>query len=207
MLTALLLAAAAGRLGAQPVLAPVDQGPRDQSFIAFRDTLRRTIESKDSAALLAVIDPAIKISFGDENGVEAFRRQFKPESSNSEVWRELAAVIALGGIFQGRDTFVAPYVFARWPDAIDSFDHVAVIGSGVRIRAKAASDGPLLATVSYAILEVAGTGSPADWTEVVLPDSRHGYVASRLTRSPIAYRAFFTRANGAWRLSLFVAGD
>jgi hypothetical protein len=37
--------------------------------------------------------------------------------------------------------------------------------------------------------------------------ARHGYVASRLARSPLDYRAIFTRAAGRWQLTMFLAGD
>ena len=36
---------------------------------------------------------------------------------------------------------------------------------------------------------------------------RTGYVATRLTRSPIDYRAMFSLTNGRWQMMLFLAGD
>jgi hypothetical protein len=51
------------------------------------------------------------------------------------------------------------------------------------------------------------TGTSDEWTAVRFAANRSGYVYSRLVRSPIGYRAFFTRENGRWMLAMFVAGD
>ena len=62
--------------------------------------------------------------------------------------------------------------------------------------------------MSYAILRLKEPGSRGEaWTALVLPDGRRGYVASRLVRSPIDYRAFFARSDGRWLMTLFIAGD
>lgn len=37
--------------------------------------------------------------------------------------------------------------------------------------------------------------------------SKVGYIAARYVRSPIAYRAFFSRKDGRWQMLLFLAGD
>ena len=99
-------------------------------------------------------------------------------------------------------------MFSRWPDKFDPFEHIAVTGSQVRIRASAASDAPVLTTLSYAILQIEGNSYPQrPWTAVKLPDGRSGFVAAHLVRSPIEYRAIFTRVDGRWRMTAFIAGD
>jgi len=192
----------------QATLLPVDEAARQPEFLNFRRALQQTLASRNVSALLAVIDPNIKVSFGDDNGLDAFRRLWRPEAPDSTIWSELGAVLAAGGAFQGPATFVAPYVFARWPERFDAFDHVAVIGSGVRIRATPALSGRQIASVSYAILGApAGVDARSEWTAVTLADGRSGFVASRLVRSPVGYRAFFVNGATGWRLSMFVAGD
>jgi hypothetical protein len=189
-----------------PTLAPVDEAPRRPDFVAFRQQLREIIARRDTQALLRSVDPQIKIGFDGDDGIEAFKR--KLESADVDLWRELDAVLALGGTFDGADAFVAPYVFSRWPEAFDSFEHVAVIGSGVRVRAKPSLDAPILAKVTHALLKLGPDGYPeGPWIGVRLPDGRAGFVASTLVRSPIDYRAYFMFADGAWRLTFFVAGD
>jgi hypothetical protein len=134
---------------------------------------------------------------------------WKPEEPASDLWGTLGIVLALGGSFQRPDTFVAPYVFSRWPERFDSFEHVALVAADVRIREAARADAAVLTTRSFAILPVARPATPDSegWTAVQLDGKRVGYVASRFARSPIDYRAIFTRSDGRWQLTMFLAGD
>ena len=116
-------------------------------------------------------------------------------------------MLSHGGTFDTPDSFVAPYVFSRWLDEFDGFDHVALVGDRVRIRALPAADAGVLAILSRAILRRHEAPYNPDWTGVVLPDGRPGFVASALARSPIDYRAYFTRSNGRWRMVVLIGGD
>ena len=186
----------------------MDEGLRDPDFVAFRTGLRQTIERRDVPALLRAVHPDIKNTFGDDNGIDAFKRLWRLDRADSKVWSELGAVLALGGTFQDPDQFVAPYVYAKWPETMDAFEHVALTGSNVRVRGAPSTNARILMAESYAILRLKSPGSTSEsWTAVVLPDGRAGYVASRLARSPIDYRASFARTDGRWRMTMFVAGD
>ena len=189
-----------------PRLEPVDEASRRPDFVTFRQQLRAAIARRDVPAVLRVVDPQIKLGFGGDDGVDALKR--KLESTETDLWRELDEVLALGGTFQESDTFFAPYVFSRWPDTFDSFEHVAVIGSGVRIRARPALSAPVVATVSYAVLKLGPDGySDEPWIGVRLPDGRAGFVDAKLARSPIDYRAAFKFEDRRWRMIFFAAGD
>ena len=104
------VAVASTRAQAPPRLEPVDQGPQKPDFMAFRTELRQTIERRDGPALLRVVHPNIKNTFGGDDGIDAFERLWRLERADSEVWRELGAVLALGGTFLDPDQFAAPYV-------------------------------------------------------------------------------------------------
>jgi hypothetical protein len=189
-----------------PRLEPVDEASRRPDFVTFRQQLRAAIARRDVPAVLRVVDPQIKLGFGGDDGVDALKR--KLESTETDLWQELDEVLALGGTFQEPDTFFAPYVFSRWPETFDSFEHVAVIGSGVRIRARPALSAPVVATVSYAVLKLGPDGySDEPWIGVRLPDGRAGFVDAKLARSPIDYRASFKFEDGRWRMVFFAAGD
>jgi hypothetical protein len=208
---ALLASGAAFPVQAQPAplsLSPVDDASRRADFLTFRHELQETVRRRDADALLRIVHPGIKSSLGGNSGVDDFRAQWHPERADSELWRELGAVLALGGTFDEAGSFVAPYVFSRWPDAFDAFEHVAVIGSSVRVRAAPSASAAVVATVSYAILERDLNRAEVEgWTAVRLPGTQAGYVASQLARSPIDYRAYFTRENGRWLMALLLAGD
>jgi hypothetical protein len=192
-------------------LRPVDEASQQADFFTFRAHLQAAIGRRDRAALLSAVSANIRISFGDDNGRDAFERQWHLDSADSELWGTLGATLALGGTFEENGTFVAPYTFSRWPDNLDAFEHVVVVGARVRIRAAPSLDGDTIGAVSFAVLPLArasgqGTSTP-EWTAVQLDGRRTGYIASRYVRSPIDYRAIFARVGDGWQLITFVAGD
>lgn len=198
---------AAAVLAAAPQLLPVDEASTRPDFFSFRAGLQRAIARHDAAALMAVVHPQIKNSFGGNDGIDEFRSMWKIGESDSEIWDELGTVLALGGSFHDADTFVAPYVFSRWPGQFDSFEHVAVVGSNVRVRSQPDTASSPIDTVSFAILPVAREATDTEgWTGVQI-DGKIGYVASAYARSPIDYRAIFRFEDRRWRLVTFVAGD
>lgn len=204
-------AAAFAALGAAPAirrLTPVDEAGKRPDFLAFRAGLQQTVIKRDVEGLLRAVHPQIKNDFGGDDGIAAFKRVWRLDESNSDVWTVLDAILSLGGTFEGPDTFVAPYVFSRWPQDLDSFDHLAVVGSSVRVRSGPSTGMPPLETVSFAILRRGDGGRDGQpWTPVILPDGRKGFVASRFVRGPVDYRAYFTRTEGRWQMVMLVAGD
>ena len=197
------LCAAAG-----PELLPVDEAAKRPDFFSFRAQLQRTVARRDTAALLAVVHPRIKNGFGGDDGIDEFRTMWRIEAADSTIWDSLGTVLALGGSFNGDDWFIAPYVSSRWPRDLDGFEHVAVTGSNVRIRAQPDTDATTLTTASFVILPLARAGAEREgWTAVRLEGARVGYIAEQYVRSPIDYRAYFQFEDMRWRLVMFLAGD
>ena len=198
--------APANPCGAQPVrLLPVDQAAAQPDFFTFRARLQAAIARRDAAALIAAADPSIRTSFGDDEGMAAFRAKLR--DPQGAVWADLATALALGGTFQSPDSFVAPYVFAAWPERLDSFECGAVIGSRVRVRASAQPDSAVVAAVSYEIVELLPGQRDAAAAHVRLRSGVTGFIATPFVRSPVDHRAIFQRTAGQWRLRAFVAGD
>ena len=202
-----LLALLAGGLDAQAVLPPVDEAAAQPDFFSFRAQLATAVARRDAAAVFEAVDDHVKTGFGGDDGRAAFERQWQPERPDSRLWETLGAVLALGGSFSGEHQFSAPYVYSRWPEHLDAFGHVAVIGSDVRLRAAPRADAPVIGRTSFGVLTLAGPATDAGWFEVRLPDGRSGHVARALARSPLDYRAIFERRDGRWRLVSLVAGD
>lgn len=204
---AILALLATAPLAQQPFL-PVDEAGNRPDFFSFRAQLQRAIARHDTAALLAIVHPQIKNSFGDNDGIDEFRTMWNIGAADSEIWGLLGTVLGLGGSFHEDDTFVAPYVFSRWPGQIDPFDHVAVIGSDVRVRSQPNADAPVIAAMSFTILPVARSDAEVEgWTAVRVEGKRTGYIASPFVRSPIDYRAIFRYESRQWKLVTLVAGD
>ena len=57
--------------------------------------------------MLGIVDPAVRISFGDSGGAQAFKAQV-----NEDFWGELGTILRLGGRFRTNDAFDAPYTFS-----------------------------------------------------------------------------------------------
>ncbi len=193
-------------------LLPVDQAASRPEFFSFRSRLQAALARHDVEQVMAVVHRNIKNSFGGDDGVEGFRRIWKPTEPDSRLWSELATVLALGGTFgDNQRTFVAPYTFSRWPDGYDGFEHVVLVASDVRIRDAPRVDAPVVTSLSFAILPLARVGRDnprgEEWTAVRVGATKVGYVASQFARSPIDYRAMFSLQDGRWQLMLFLAGD
>lgn len=203
--------AAAGVARAQPslpTLAPVDEAASRPDFFAFRARLIAALARHDAAALMAVVHEDIKWSFGGDDGKASFEAHWRPSAPDSRLWETLATVLALGGTFQSPEVFVAPYTFSRWPGHVDSFEHVAVVGDRVRIRRAPDPDAPAIGSSSFGILPLARPSvDPGEAWTAVRVGGETGYVATRLVRSPIDYRAAFTKRDGGWLMTLLVAGD
>jgi hypothetical protein len=109
------LSAVSGQISESPKsywahrLRPSDEGQQDPSFHAFRQKLLEAISRKDAKFLLSIVDPNIQISFGGEEGIQAFREVWKPEDVNSKAWNTLAQLFRLGGTFgESKNEFWAP---------------------------------------------------------------------------------------------------
>jgi hypothetical protein len=190
------------------VLLPVDEAASQPDFFTFRAHLQTAIAKRDVQAVLDVLDPNIKNSFGGDGGIAEFKEMWRINEPDSELWAELGTVLALGGTFGSADSFTAPYTFSKWPDQFDAFEHLAVIGTNVRVRSAPNLTASVIATASHAIVQSDPAAPQADgWESIKLKDGRKGYIGSQFVRSPIDYRAYFSKSGGRWRLITFVAGD
>jgi hypothetical protein len=190
-----------------PVLRPVDEGSRRADFVEFRRRLQEAVARKDEAAVLAAVDPGVRISFGDSGGAQAFKTAVI-ENRDEDFWLEFATILRLGGGFRTKDDFDAPYTFSAWPENLDSFECLAITGSRVRVRAAPGVDGRIVTQLDYAIVRAnrAKVETPG-WIGVRLPDGQTGFVSSQYIRSPIDRRALFQFHDGRWWLMAYVAGD
>ena len=205
-----LLAAAAlvcGTAWAQVMLQPVDEGARDESFAAFRADLLDAVARKDKPFILSILSADIRNSFGGDGGTSEFRSTWNFDGDDSEFWAELEAVLRMGGAFRTRDEFSAPYVFAMWPETLDAFEFVAVIGTNVNVRSEPSITAPIVARLSHEVVRLAEGRPATTWLKVALADGTAGYVNERYLRSPIDYRASFVRNDDRWMLRFFAAGD
>jgi len=195
-------------------LKPVDQGEIDASFATFRNELKAIVARKDAVALLKVLAPDIRNSFGDNQGIAGFKAMWNPTDAKSQLWPVFDLVVGLGGVFKKKTTFVTPYVFANFPDDLDAFENVVVTADKAVLRTAPRSDAPVLRALDHDILALAGSitksqheAGPADWLEIADASGKRGFVLQRDVRNPIDFRAYFEKRKGKWRMTILVAGD
>ncbi len=192
----------------QVALRPVDEAASQPDFFTFRAHLQTAIARRDASAVLTIVYKEIKNSFGGDDGFATFKQKWKLESGKSDFWKELGAVLALGGSFDRDEHFIAPYVFSRWPDKMDSFENVAIIGANVRVREAPRDNSATAGSLSFVIVPLLREQEAhKGWTAIRQSNGKAGYVLSQYARSPIAYRAIFKRIDNRWQLTSFLAGD
>lgn len=205
------------------VLTMVDSGapkllPRDEaneSFRQFRSGALRALASRDTSFLYAMLAPEIKNTFGGDDGIAGFRRVWKMDQANSDVWTALIRVLTMGGQQPTDSQFTAPYVYAFWPDSMDAFEHVAVIGDTARVHEAAAPDSRVLGGALHSILKfrewrglpASGVAADTTWAKVLLPNADSGWILGASVYSPVGWRAMFVRRGGRWLMIFFVRGD
>jgi hypothetical protein len=185
---------------------PRDDGSQRPDFAAFRRQLQEAIARDDRQAILEVVDPTIRLDFGDGGGRDEFaRRMADPELHFLD---ELRTILSLGGRLTSPTGFGAPYVTMDFPQDLDGLECAVVTGSGVRVREAPGLDARILTHVSHLIVQwLADDGNHPDWTHVRLPTGTTGYIAARYVRSPAQYRGFFEFKDGRWWMMTFVTGD
>ncbi|MEZ0369022.1 MAG: SH3 domain-containing protein [Candidatus Sericytochromatia bacterium] len=203
---------------------PVDEGLQDLDFVRFRTQLLQILGRRDLKALLKHVDPRIKASFGGHDGhqglIALWKLDTRPEASG--IWQELSLVLSLGGRFDGENPnrFTAPYTF-NCPAVNDAFEELIVLGRDVVLRAGPDPKSQARRTLSFELvtrvrdadgeyveskpMSLGGESHP--WFQVRLADGTSGYIWGKYLRSPIDFRAGFTRKVGVWTLDFFVAGD
>ncbi|HRH42597.1 MAG TPA: SH3 domain-containing protein [Pyrinomonadaceae bacterium] len=196
---------------------PVDEASQDAAFLAFRTKLIEAVQKRDTKFVLSIVDKSIKNGFGGNDGINEFKKQWKIYNRNSELWKELLIVLTHGGTFdkENKGSFYAPYLFTNFPDEIDAFEHQAIFGSNVNLRAKPDTNAPIVASLSYNIVKTDyqnSIKSPQNkeqfsWLKVETLGGKKGYVKPEFVRSSIDYRAGFERRRGKWTMTFFLAGD
>ena len=198
-------------------LPPVDEAAKDPSFLQFRNELKDVIARKDAAKLFHYLASDVRVSFGggsgDYGGPE-FHKMWKPFDKDTKVWKALGLVVDNGGKLPTPGGFVAPYVYAAWPEDLDGFTHVVVTNPQAVLRDAPNANARVLRKLDHDILEMLKSSGkmqheagPNDWGEVKHASGQRGFVLSSDVRSPIDYRAIFEQRKGKWVIQTFLAGD
>ncbi len=201
---------------------PVDEGQLRRDFNSFRNDLINAISRKDVTFIMNMLDENVLYNYDETpgKGKEGFKKFWKLDKSSatSKLWQELNKVVQNGGTFDNKDqsVFTAPYVFTTFPSGYDTNEYAAVTGKGVRMREKASRGSKNIASLSYDVVRLLPDRSPRSerigkvryfWRKVQLEDGTEGYVYGQFVHGPADYRASFERADGSWKMFMFVKGE
>ena len=201
---AAILAGGAGAAAAKND-RPADQAVRDAALLKMRAALIVAVKRRDTAAVLGHFTPKVMLSFGGDAGRARLRQLL---ASDRGLWANLEWVLENGGYFNRDGSFTAPWTFHASAKGIEGVEAGVLSATRVNIRSAPRSDAPVLATLSFGVLKIIyEQNGPKAWRKVQLPGNKVGFVHRRFIRSVIDYRATFTRVNGRWMISSFVAGD
>ncbi len=213
----LLIVLSIGVTAQERFVRPIDEAPKNASFLAFRKQLIAALEKRDTKFIYGIVDRNIKLGFGGEDGIANFRKTWKIESKDSKFWDEMLTVVKNGGQFDKRDRnlFMAPYLFTAFPEDIDAFDYQAIFGNNVNLRSRPDITAPVVTKLSYNVVKVdleksvpiSGTEGEYLWLRVETLGGKKGWVKPEYVRSSIDFRAGFERIRGRWTLTFFLAGD
>lgn len=194
-------------------LYPVDEAASNPSFFTFRARLLKAVNERDVAYLMSIVSANIRNTFGDNNGAAEFRKMWRLDRPNSEIWKELTAVLSLGGKFEGKQTFMAPYVYSNFPENFDAFEDWVIIGENVRVRREPNMRATVIKTLAFDVVKVTDSrptkarGEKSGWIAVQLADGQPGFVNEVFIRSGVDYRAIFEKQGDKWIMTAFIAGD
>jgi hypothetical protein len=200
-------------------LKPIDEARQDASFFAFRTKLIEAVKKRDTKYLLGVVDPRIRNTFGEDDGIRYFKKTWKIESPKSEFWDKFTPVIGNGGVFSsvGRTKlFSAPYTYTSFPEDLDNVEYAAIFGGEVNLRERPDVKSKALGLLSHNIVKVDYQNSVPlsekekyrySWLRVETLGGRRGFVKAEYVRGPLDYRAVFEKKNGRWKMTAFIAGD
>lgn len=198
-------------------LYPIDEAIQNTDFEKFRDELVDAAQRRDLDFLKEHTDDNVRYTFGENDTIEGFLREWHLDSNpeESEFWGELIQVLELGGTFDGREGFTAPYVYSQFPEDIDAFQHVVIVDEKVKVYAQPDIKSEIQGTLTYSIVRLlepdaqprTEEGGSGLWLKVQTFSGHSGFILAKYARSPIGYRARWKNVNGTWRMVFFVAGD
>lgn len=176
----------------------------------FLADLRRAVEKRDAAALVANAAEDVKLDFGGGAGVAEFRKRL--EAEDGSLWRSLDELMTLGCASDGNATLTLPWVFAQDTITIEGTEAMIVTGQNMPLLKAAGEGAPEIARISWDVVRfLPDMNGPQDFARVEWTDAEsqkiEGFIARKNLRSLIDYRLEAAKRNDRWRIVSFVAGD
>jgi hypothetical protein len=203
--------------GKPRVLAPVDEGGSDASWVQFRTSLQEILQRGDRKALAGVIDPNILNALEAPRGIAAFRKLWDLEGKDPRLLRELGSALQLGSAWYqpkgGARMLCAPYVSIKWPlHDYDPYQNGVIVARDTLMKSQPSQYSETVARLTWDIVnvrdwEVADRDERTQqrWVKI-RRDGRDGFVPEEHIKSAIEHRACFGKTPQGWRMMEFVLG-
>jgi hypothetical protein len=199
------------------VLALVDEGGADASWVQFRATLQGIIHRGDRRALAGIVDTNILNAMEAPRGIATFRKLWDLDGKDERLLRELSASLQLGSAWyqpkNGVRMLCAPYVPIKWPlNDYDPYQNGVIIARDTLMKSQPSQGAETVGRLNYDIVnvrdwEVADRDAQVmqRWVKI-RRDGKEGYVPEEHIRSAIEHRACFGKTTQGWRLMEYVLG-
>jgi hypothetical protein len=213
-----------------PVPVTIPPRPNDPSLEIFRARLSDLARKQDRKALAALL---ARTFFWERDFGGGFDKRKSPlvnftlalglDNDDGSGWRTLEAfaAVAPGPHGERKGVFCAPpeprydakaFEAALKATGSDVFEWSYPARAGVAVRERDAPDAPVIAELALQFVHTdifsrAPQFDPAkDWTPVILPDGRRGFVEPFTLLTPLDPRLCYVKAGNAWRIAGYRGG-
>ena len=194
--------------------APRNECAKVAGASPFLAEIRSAVSARDDEAFVALAAEDVKLDFGGGAGRDQLRALLS--SDTAPLWAKLDELMTLGCASDGDALITLPWYFAQDISA-DPYKGMVVIGAGVPVHEAAVEQSPVIAAISWDVIELIDAGSEnggfahVRWQRRESPASKptaiEGYIEAKRLRSLIDYRLLAASRNGKWRITSLIAGD
>ncbi|OYX66777.1 MAG: hypothetical protein B7Y88_02775 [Sphingomonadales bacterium 32-64-17] len=194
--------------------APRDECAKVAGASPFLAEIRSAVSARDTAAFVALAAEDVKLDFGGGAGHDQLRSMLSTDSA--ALWAKLDQLMTLGCASDGDALITLPWYFAQDISA-DPYTGMIVTGAGVPVHETAAEQAPVIAAISWDVVElIDGVSEDSGFAHVrwqrrespaTKPTVIEGYIDATRLRSLIDYRLLAASRNGKWRITSLIAGD
>ena len=210
LLVTVILLTAVGLAQDEPVVAgkiyPVDESHLDPSFAEFKAELLQAIETQDREFLRGALG---EVRFSAYS-LPADRAMADFDRNDGASWKALYELLSMGVKQLEDGRFYAPYVSYVIGFELRGFHDIknmVIIDKDVELHAEPKPEAPVIALLSYDIVEFDRNESHSGWLKITtIPDGQTGYIRNEYGYAVDNTRVVFTKQDGAWKLTHMQTG-
>ena len=185
---------------------PVDESHLDPSFAEFKVNLLKAIETQDREFLRGALG---EVRFSAYS-LPADRAMADFDRNDGASWKALHELLSMGVKQLEDGRFYAPYVSYVIGFELRGFHDIknmVIIDKDVELHAEPKPEAPVIALLSYDIVEFDRNESHSGWLKITtIPDGQTGYIRNEYGYAVDNTRVIFAKQDGAWKLTNMQTG-